>query len=64
MTTLVIGAGLAGLTAAQDLFVAGGKVVVLEARDRIGGRIQTDRNFANYPVEFGAEFVHGDRAPT
>lgn len=64
MTTVVIGAGMAGLTAAQDLFGAGEKVVVLEARDRIGGRVYTDRSFANYPVEFGAEFIHGDRAPT
>ncbi len=64
MTTLVIGAGMAGLTAAQDLFGAGEKVVVLEARDRIGGRIITDRTFASHPVEHGAEFIHGDRAPT
>jgi monoamine oxidase len=39
-------------------------VVVLEARDRVGGRVWTDRGFADHPVEFGAEFVHGDRADT
>ena len=38
---LVIGAGAAGLSAARDLCAAGCKVTILEARDRIGGRILT-----------------------
>ncbi len=64
MTTLIIGAGTAGLTAAQDLVKAGEAVLVLEARDRVGGRVHTDRTFSSIPVELGAELIHGDEAPT
>ena len=58
---LIIGAGVAGLFAARNLSAAGKKVIILEARDRPGGRIQTlyDPSF-ELPVEMGAEFVHGD----
>lgn len=55
---LVIGAGMAGLTAARLLAEAGRKVLVLEARDRVGGRILTLRDGGEI-VELGAEFVHG-----
>lgn len=55
---LIIGAGLAGLTAAEELSRAGQRVLVLEARDRTGGRILTDHSNP-FPVELGAEFVHG-----
>ncbi len=61
---VILGAGVAGLKAARDLHDAGLQVVVLEARERVGGRVWTDRSFAAHPVEFGAEFVHGDRADT
>jgi monoamine oxidase len=61
---LVIGAGAAGLAAARTLADAGSGVLVLEARDRVGGRAWTDRSFGPIPVERGAEFVHGDRAYT
>jgi monoamine oxidase len=61
---LVLGAGVAGLKAARDLHDGGRTVVVLEARDRVGGRVWTDRSLADHPVEFGAEFVHGERADT
>jgi protoporphyrinogen oxidase len=64
MSTLVIGAGMAGLAAARDLHHANENVIVLEARSRIGGRVYTDHTFAPFPVEFGAEFIHGDHAPT
>lgn len=57
--TIVVGAGVAGLAAAQRLHCGGQSVLVLEARDRIGGRIHTDYDFAAHPVELGAEFVHG-----
>ena len=57
---VVLGAGIAGLAAAERLGAAGQRVVVLEARDRIGGRIHTvDDPGLNVPVELGAEFVHG-----
>lgn len=64
MSTLVIGAGTAGLAAARDLIDMGEKVLVLEARDRIGGRVETNRTLTDFPVEFGAEFIHGKLAPT
>src|SRR5438067_2741493 len=56
---LVIGAGVAGLSAAADLVRAGLSVEIVEARDRIGGRIFTVRDSENCPIELGAEFVHG-----
>lgn len=56
---LVLGAGVAGLTAAIDLARSGLKVTIIEARDRIGGRIFTRHDVAGNPVELGAEFVHG-----
>jgi monoamine oxidase len=61
---LVIGAGAAGLAAARALTSAGRRAIVLEARDRIGGRVWTDRTFAPFPVERGAEFIHGEQADT
>jgi monoamine oxidase len=57
---LVIGAGVAGLAAAACLTLAGRRVVLIEARDRIGGRVHTIRPAgAAQPIELGAEFVHG-----
>jgi monoamine oxidase len=58
---IIIGAGAAGLMAAYTLVKAGRKVTVLEARNRIGGRIHTTNNepFTN-PTELGAEFIHGN----
>lgn len=55
----IIGAGAAGLAAWCDLKSAGINAVLLEARDRIGGRVFTDRSIY-LPVELGAEFVHGE----
>jgi monoamine oxidase len=55
---LVIGGGIAGLTVARQLTCAGLNVVLLEARDRLGGRIFT-HSTADFPIELGAEFVHG-----
>ena len=57
---VIIGAGIAGLAAADALASAGKRVTVLEARDRTGGRIFTlHPGEVNFPVELGAEFVHG-----
>ena len=55
---LVIGAGIAGLRAAEVLVSNGRRVIVLEARDRLGGRIYTDRSWG-VPVELGASWIHG-----
>ncbi|HEY7406235.1 MAG TPA: NAD(P)/FAD-dependent oxidoreductase [Candidatus Angelobacter sp.] len=55
---LVIGGGVAGLAAAGRLTSAGLHVTLLEARDRLGGRIWTHHT-PEYPVELGAEFIHG-----
>lgn len=61
---LILGAGVAGLAAAQALLHDELEVLVLEARDRLGGRAHTDKSFAGFPLELGAEFVHGERAAT
>src|SRR5512134_1676553 len=60
-TITVIGAGLAGLSAAYDLHRAGWKVTVLEARDRVGGRVYSVRSFSNGLVaEGGGEYIEED----
>jgi monoamine oxidase len=57
---IVVGAGVAGLAAARRLGESGVETIVLEARDRIGGRVHTIRDErAPLPIELGAEFVHG-----
>lgn len=56
--TIVIGAGVAGLTAARLLTDAGHPVVVLEARERIGGRVWTDRS-DGLVTDLGASWIHG-----
>jgi monoamine oxidase len=61
---LVIGAGVAGLTAARALARHGLSVTVVAARDRTGGRVHTIRDFCGHPVEGGAEFVHTADAET
>jgi monoamine oxidase len=62
---IVIGAGAAGLAAAAALATSGRSVLMLEARDRIGGRIWTrfEPGLAA-PMELGAEFIHGDSPET
>ena len=55
---VVVGAGLAGLSAARDLALGGADVLVLEARDRVGGRVTTDRRFG-LTTDLGASWIHG-----
>ena len=57
---VVVGAGIAGLAAAAQLRANGFEsVVVLEARDRIGGRIWTDAFGGGIPIDLGASWIHG-----
>jgi monoamine oxidase len=57
---IVIGAGAAGLAAADELARKGASTLVLEARDRVGGRVWTLQNpETQLPMELGAEFIHG-----
>ncbi|HEY8281452.1 MAG TPA: FAD-dependent oxidoreductase [Leifsonia sp.] len=53
LDAVVVGAGVAGLTAARLLTAAGWKVVVVEGRDRVGGRVWTDRS-SSQPLDRGA----------
>lgn len=58
---LVIGAGAAGLMAARELALSGCSVAILEATDRMGGRIHTVYDASGKLLyEAGAEFIHGD----
>lgn len=57
-SVLVVGAGMAGLSAARSIADAGHPVRVIEARGRIGGRVCTDRGWGT-PLELGASWIHG-----
>ena len=62
---VIIGAGAAGLAAGRALSGAGKRVCLLEARDRIGGRVSTlHLPDLPLPIELGAEFIHGERSST
>lgn len=62
---IIIGAGAAGLAAGRALSGAGKRVCILEARDRIGGRVSTlHLPDLPLPIELGAEFIHGEDAST
>ena len=57
---IVIGAGAAGLSAARSLAARSLRVIVVEARDRMGGRVLSDPSVRTaVPAELGAEFIHG-----
>lgn len=56
--TIVVGAGVSGVTAAKLLTRAGKRVVVLEARDRIGGRLNSDRTGGGV-TDLGGSWIHG-----
>ena len=57
---VIIGAGVSGLSAASELRKSGLSILVLEARDHIGGRAWTRHEPGlSAPIELGAEFIHG-----
>jgi monoamine oxidase len=58
---IIVGAGISGLYAALLLKERGIEVQILEASDRIGGRIKTLSGFADFDIEVGAEEIHGER---
>lgn len=60
---IIVGGGAAGLMAAKLLSEGGMKILLLEARTRLGGRIQSLEGFS-YPVNGGAEFIHGNLKTT
>ncbi|KAG2712612.1 hypothetical protein I3843_04G125900 [Carya illinoinensis] len=57
-SVIVIGGGMAGIAAARALHDASFQVVLLESRDRIGGRVCTDYSFG-FPIDLGASWLHG-----
>ena len=58
---IIVGGGVAGLITARELLKQGYSVTILEASDRLGGRIHTAYNSSfDRPVEKGAEFIHGN----
>jgi monoamine oxidase len=58
-TVIVVGAGMAGLAAAIDLKTAGFKVIIVEGRERVGGRVFTDNSLGELPLDLGASWIHG-----
>jgi len=60
-TIIVIGAGISGLAAAKQLKAEGFNVIVLEAQDKVGGRLRTDRSLG-VAFDEGASWIHGINA--
>ena len=58
---VVVGAGVAGLACARALARTGRRVVVLEGRDRVGGRVVTSRAWPDMPCDLGASWIQGTR---
>jgi monoamine oxidase len=59
LDVIVIGAGVAGLAAARRLKSQGASVLILEARNRIGGRVWTDNSMPGVPLDLGASWIQG-----
>lgn len=59
---IVVGAGVAGITAGYLLQRAGAEVTILEAAPHWGGRIKRLEGFADFPIDLGAEWIHADHS--
>jgi len=57
-TVIIIGAGISGLSAAKKLNETGVNIIVLEAQDKIGGRLRTNRTLG-FEFDEGASWIHG-----
>ncbi len=58
---IIVGAGASGLAAAKKLEENGISYQILEATDKFGGRIQKNEDFADFPIDLGAEWIHEDK---
>jgi len=61
-SVIIIGAGMAGLAAARELHDLGYQVTILEARNRVGGRVWTSNLWTGIPVDLGASWIHGSQS--
>ena len=59
---IIVGAGASGLSAAKKLEEEGISYQILEATDKVGGRIQKNEDFADFPIDLGAEWIHEDKS--
>ena len=59
---IFVGAGASGLAAAKKLEAEGISYQILEATDKLGGRIHKNENFADFPIDLGAEWIHEDKS--
>ena len=59
---IIIGAGAAGLAAASQLDKNGVDYTILEATNNYGGRVQKNSQFADFPIDLGAEWIHADKS--
>jgi monoamine oxidase len=59
---IIVGAGASGLAAAKKLEERGISYQILEATDKLGGRVQKNETFADFPIDLGAEWIHEDKS--
>ncbi len=61
---IIVGAGAAGLNAGRVLNEKGVNFTIVEASDQVGGRLRKNTEFADFPLDVGAEWIHGNKALT